>query len=71
MPTKLLFRGIEAKDTNETTDVNQIRSFWKSIVGVKKSFDPKNHQLVKWKRSMLKVNEEVNFNDCLTLDLWQ
>ena len=71
MPTKLLFRGIEAKDTKETTDVNQIRSFWKKIVGVKKSFDPKNQQLMEWERSMLNVNEEVNYNDCLTLDLWQ
>lgn len=71
MPTKLLLRGIEAKDTNETTDVHQIRSFWKNIVGVKKSFNPKNEQLVAWERSMLNVEEEGNLNDRLTPELWQ
>ena len=47
-PTKMLLRGIEAKETDETSDVHQIRSFWKSIVGVKKSFSARDPQLVAW-----------------------
>jgi hypothetical protein len=46
MPTKMLFRNIEEQGTKQTSDVHQIRKYWKTIVGVKKSFNPQNLQLV-------------------------
>ena len=50
--------------------VHQIRRSWKQIVGVKKSFNPKSHQLVAWEHSMLEIPEEDNLEGHLNQELW-
>jgi Reverse transcriptase (RNA-dependent DNA polymerase) len=70
-PTKTLLRNRKTEEEGEAPDVNKIRRFWKNIVGVKKSFNPKNEQLVAWERSMSKNLAEEDLRDHLTPELWQ
>ena len=71
MPTKVLFRGNETTNTSEVTDVHLIRRYWKSIVGVKKSFNALSPQLVAWENSVSDVKDEGDLKDSLSLELWQ
>jgi hypothetical protein len=70
-PLKMVFRDRESKELTNTTDVHQIRRYWKSIVGVKKSFDHQNPLLVAWKQALPEHPDEDNLDEHLSLDLWQ
>jgi hypothetical protein len=68
----MIFRDSESKElANTTTNVHQIRRYWKSIVGVKKSFDHQNNLLVAWKQALPEHSDDDNLNESLSLDLWQ
>ena len=68
--TKFLFRGIETGGPEETSDVHQIRRFWKGIVGVKKEINSHDEQLVAWKHSLKDIKGDDGLRDHLNLDLW-
>jgi hypothetical protein len=71
MPTKMIFRDKESKDSPDTVNINQIRRYWKKIVGVKKSFEHNNPLLVAWKQSLPESSGDGDLRDHLTLELWQ
>ena len=70
-PTKMIFRDKESKDSSEVASTNDIRKYWKKIVGVKKTFEHKNTQLVAWKQALPDLPEPDDLKDHLTVDLWQ
>ena len=70
-PVNMIFRDSESKELTSTTNVHQIRRYWKSIVGVKKSFDHQNHLLVAWKQALPEHSGKDNLNESLSLNLWQ
>ena len=45
-PVKMIFRDKKSKESPNTVNVDMIRRYWKKIVGVKKTFEHKNHLLV-------------------------
>ena len=71
-PTKMIFRDKEIKDSSDTANIEDIRKFWKNIVGVKKSFEHKNPLLVAWKQALPSYpKKDDDLKGYLTMDLWQ
>ena len=70
-PSKMIFRDKESKESSDTANINDIRKYWKKIVGVKKPFEQDNPQLVEWKQTLPDHTEVNDLKDQLTLDLWQ
>ncbi len=70
-PPKMIFRDKGTEDPSNSTDVHQIRRYWKGIVGVKKNFQGNNPMLVAWRQSLPEQPEVDNLRECLNLDLWQ
>ena len=72
MPIKMALRGIDTPaNTTTTPDVNQIRKYWKGIVGMEKQFNPTEKHLVSWENSLAGRGEEDNLDERLSPELWQ
>ena len=70
-PPNTIFRDKESKEVTETADVHQIRRFWKTIVGVKKTFEHENPLLVAWKQALPQEPGKDDLKDQLNWDVWQ
>lgn len=70
LPTKLALRGIDTP-SNTAPDVNQIRKYWKGIVGMEKQFNSDEEHLVSWEKSLVGRGEEDNLDERLSPELWQ
>jgi hypothetical protein len=71
MPTKMIFRDKVSENSPEMVKINQIRRYWKKIVGVKKSFEHNNPLLLAWKQALPEHSMENDLREHLTMDLWQ
>jgi Reverse transcriptase (RNA-dependent DNA polymerase) len=69
-PANMIFRDKESKVT-ESASVHQIRRYWKTVVGVKKTFEHQNPLLVAWEQSLPEHPEQVDPMDQLDSSLWQ
>ena len=70
MPIKMILRDTGKKDKEEPPNLNNIRGFWKKIVGVTKSFNSTDRDLIAWKQSLTLQSEEDNLKKCLSRELW-
>jgi Reverse transcriptase (RNA-dependent DNA polymerase) len=70
-PTKMLFRDKVTKESPDTVNINDIRRYWKKIVGMKKTFEHKNPLLNAWKQTLPESPVGKDPKDLLTMDVWQ
>jgi hypothetical protein len=71
LPTKMVLRGTSQEPANKTPNVNQIRDYWKGIVGMEKTFNSKEEHVVSWEKSLAGEPREDDLKDRLTPELWQ
>lgn len=71
-PTKVLFRSKdEGAPGDGKLDIEDVRKYWKGIVGRAKSFDHKNMDLVSWAAAQNENKTDENPSDELCQDLWR
>ena len=70
-PTKVLFRGKSVSPGGEKLDIEDVRKYWKGIVGRAKPFDYKNEDLVAWSAAQKEIKTKDDLSDRLSHELWE
>ena len=70
-PAKVLLRSkSDPSEGGDKLNIEDVRKYWKGIVGRAKSFDCRNEDLVAWSATLEGVKTEEDVGDSLSQDLW-
>jgi hypothetical protein len=71
LPTKMILRGIGQNTSDKAPNVHQVRDYWKDIVGMEKSFNSEDKDLVTWAKTLARSPERSNLKKCFSPELWR